>query len=141
MQLSAQILQTDWHALLGWALIAGGLALAVHTLVGIRRPRSGAAHILRAYRPADWSASQPAGRDARPMGSADQWQRLAAIVERGFVHSQTVVALQARAALELEAVDYALSELLAAWSQDTHLLPRPEEAAVAPAPIAQPMAA
>jgi hypothetical protein len=79
------------------------------------------------------------------MGPPDQWQRLTAIVESGFVHADSALELQARAILELEAVDDGLTELLAAWGQYRVTLPRleqaPEPAIVAPTPIAQPIAA
>src|SRR5258708_39270398 len=112
MQLSAQILHAGWHDLLGWALIVAGIALAVQTL-GLGLPRPGAAQILRAYRPAEWSARQSAHERTRPMDLACQWQRVATIAETGFAQVEAISDLHARAAQELEAVDDALIRLLA----------------------------
>jgi hypothetical protein len=132
--------QSDAITLLGWALIAASLALAVDTLAGIRRPRSRTAQILRAYRPADWSASKPA-RGTRPIGATDQWQRLTTIVESSVANAQSILELHARATLELEAVDDGLTEVLAAWNNYLNTPSQPEQVVVAPAPTAQPIAA
>lgn len=129
--------QSDAITLLGWALIVAGLALATDTLAGIRRPRSRAAHILRAYRPADWSAR----RHARPMGATDQWQRLTTIVESSVANAQSILELHARATLELEVVDDGVTELLAAWGDYLNTPSQPGEAEAAPVPVAQPIAA
>ena len=139
MQLSAQILQNGWHVMLGWALIAIGIALAVQTLVGLRGPRSGAAHIMRAYRPAEWSASQSAHERTRPMDPASQLQRLTAIVERRFAKVEAITDMHARAAAEVEAVDAALGRLLADFTPDAILSVRQREAD--PARLAEPLAA
>src|SRR5438105_8285727 len=96
MQLTAQILQAGWYDLLGWPLIVAGLALAVQTL-GFGRPRPGVAHILRSYRPAEWSARLSAHERVRPMDSANQVQRLTAIAEMGFARVATIADLHARA--------------------------------------------
>jgi hypothetical protein len=42
-----------------------------------------------------------------------QWQRLEAIAERGFAQAETAADLHARAAQELDAIDDALTSLLA----------------------------
>ena len=141
MQLSAQLLQTDWHVLLGSALIAAGIALAVQTLGGFRRPRPGAAHILRAYRPVEWSQRQSAHEQTRPMDLASQWQRVAAIAERGFVQVETIADLHARAAGELEAIDDALGRLLAEYAPGAMLSVPLGAVGPASAPTAQPLAA
>ena len=140
MQLSAQILQADWHVLLGWASIAAGLALAVQALL-FGRPRPGAAHILRAYRPAEWSARQSAHERVRPMDPATQVQRLTAIAERRLIQIGAVADLHARAAAELEAVDDALVRLLADFTPDAMQSVRQREVEPAPAPLAEPLAA
>ena len=140
MQLSAQLSQTAWHALLGWASIVVGLALAVQTL-GFGRPRPGVAHLLRAYRPAEWSQRQSAHERTRPMDPARQWQRVVAIAEMGFARTEVVADLQARAAEELEAVDDALLHLLADFTPNEILSVRQREIDPASAPIAQPLAA
>ena len=136
MQLSAQILHAGWHDLLGWALIVAGIALAVQTL-GFGLPRPGAAHILRAYRPAEWSAHER----TRPMDSASQWQRVATIVETGFAQVEGIADLHARAAQELEAVDDALIRLLADFRPDAMLAARQREVVPASPSIAEPLAA
>jgi hypothetical protein len=140
MQLSAQIVQAGWHDLLGWALIVAGIALAAQTL-GFGLPRPGAAHILRAYRPAEWSQRQAAHERTRPMDPARQWQRVAAIAERGFVQAEAAANLHARAAKELEAVDDALVRLLADFTPDAMLSVRQREVGPAPVPMTQPLAA
>src|ERR1700694_3360811 len=104
MQLSAQILQAGWHDLLGLGLIVAGIALAVQTL-GFGGPKPGVAHILRAYRPAEWSARQCAHEHTRPMDPTSQWQRLTAVAEKGFAQTELAARLHASAAAELEAVD------------------------------------
>jgi hypothetical protein len=140
MQLSAQILQAGWQDLLGWASIAAGLALALQTLAGARRPKPSVAHILRAYRPAEWSARLSAHERVRPMDPASQVQRLTAIAEQGFTQVEVIAELHARAAQELEAVDEALVRLLADYAPGT-MLPAPPRDAPAPVPIAEPLAA
>jgi hypothetical protein len=140
MQLSAQILQAGWHDPLGWALIVIGVALAVQTL-GFGRPRAGVAHILRAYRPAEWSAHQSAHERVPPMDPASQLQRLTAIAEKAFAQTQAIADQHARAAQELEAVDEALVRLLADYAPRTTLPASQHEVAPAPTPIAQPLAA
>lgn len=140
MQLSAQILQAGWHILVGWALILGGIALAVQTL-RIGRPKSGVAHILRAYRPAEWSQRRTAHERTRPLDLSRQWQKLTAIAETGFARAEEVADLHARAAEELEAVDDALLQLLADFTPDAMLSVRQREAGPDPAPVAQPLAA
>ena len=126
--------------LLGWALIVAGIALAVQTL-GFGRPKSGVAHILRAYRPAEWSQRQTAHERTRPMDLTRQWQRVAAIAETGFARIEEVADLHARATEELEAVDDALLRLLADFTPDAMLSVRQREAGSDPAPVAQPLAA
>jgi hypothetical protein len=141
MQLSAQMFQADLHVLLGWVSIVVGLALAVQTLAGARRPKSGVAHILRAYRPAEWSARQSAHERIRPMDPASQVQRLKAIAEDALTQTEAIVNLQARAAQELEAVDDALVRLLADHAPAAVPPTQPREIAPAPVPIAEPLAA
>ena len=140
MQLTVQMLQAGWHDLLGWVLIVAGIALAVQTLA-YGRPSSGAAHILRAYRPAEWSARQSAHGRTRPMDPASQWQRVAAIAESGFAQVESVADLHTRAAQELEAVDDALIQLLADFKPDEIQSVRQREVGPAPKPIAEPLAA
>jgi hypothetical protein len=140
MQFLEQLLNTGWHDLLGWTSIVAGLAVAVHALA-FSRPRPGAAHILRAYRPAEWSARQSTHERIRPMDQVVQWERVAAIVERGFVQVEAIADLQARAAQELEAVDDGLIRLLAEFKPDAMRSVRQVEPRPAPAPIAEPLAA
>jgi hypothetical protein len=73
-------------------------------------------------------------------GDHRQWQRLEAIAERGFAQAETAAYLHARAAQELEAIDDALTSLLALYalasapsSQQPAGVPLP---APAPAPLA-----
>lgn len=140
MQLSAQILQADWHVLLGWASIAAGLAVAAQAL-GLGRSRGATTHILRAYRPAEWSAHQSGRERVRPMDPARQVQRLVAIAESRVAQVGVVADLHARAAAEVEAVDDALVGLLADFTPDAIRSVRQRETADAPAPIAEPLAA
>jgi hypothetical protein len=144
MQFLEQLLNAGWHDLLGWTSIVAGLAVAAHALA-FGRPKPGAAHIMRAYRPAEWSAWQSTHERIRPMDQVVQWERVAAIVERGFVQVEAIADLQVRAARELEAVDDGLIRLLAEYKPDamrsirqTKSLPAP---APAPAPSAEPLAA
>jgi hypothetical protein len=140
MQLSAQILQAGWHDLLGWVLIVAGIALTVQTL-GFGRPRPGVAHILRSYRPAEWSARQSAHERVRPMDPASQLQRLTAIAEKGFARVELVADMHARAAQELEAVDDALVRLLAEYAPGAMVPAHQSEVGPALAPITEPLAA
>jgi hypothetical protein len=135
MQPAAQLLQAGWHDLVGWMLIVSASALALHTL-GFGRPRRGAAHILRAYRPADWRQRRGAHGRIRPRKEDHhQWQILEAIAERGFAHAEAAADLHARAAQELEAVDKALSGLLAQFTP-TPSQPPAGRPLPAPAPLA-----
>jgi hypothetical protein len=140
MDISAHVLQANWHVLLGWASIVAGIAIAVHALV-FDRPRPGIAHILRSYRPADWSAHQSAHERVRPMDSMSQLQRLTDIAERGFAQIEAVADLHLRAAQELEAVDDGLVRLLAIHDPSALPPPRQHEVVPAPAPLAEPLAA
>jgi hypothetical protein len=140
MQPAVQLLQAGWHDLLGWMLIVTGTALAVHTL-GLGRARTGAAHILRAYRPADWYQRHQAHGRMRPMKGDHQWQRLEAIAERGFAQAETAADLHARAAQELEAVDDALAGLLAEYAPASAPSSQQPDAAPLPAPAPAPLAA
>ena len=140
MQLFAQMLQAVWCDVLGWALIAAGLTLAVHTL-GFGRPKPGAAHILRAYRPVEWSQHQSAHERTRPMDLASQWQKVAAIAAMGIARIEGAADLHARATEELEAVDDALIRLLADFTPDAMLSLRQREAEMLPPPAAEPLAA
>jgi hypothetical protein len=140
MQLSAQLSQIAWPVLLGWASIAAGLALAVQTL-GFGRPKAGVAHMLRAYRPADWSQRQPSQERRQPMDATLQLQKVVAIAETGLARIESVADLHARAAGELEAVDDALIRMLAGFTPDEILSVRQHEADPAAAPVTQPLAA
>lgn len=142
MQLAAMTLQAGWYESLGWMLIIAGLAVAAQTL-SFWRPRPGAAHILRAYRPAEWSARQFTHQRVRPVDDAMQWERVTAIVEKGVAQVATIAELHVRAVSELESVDDGLLELLAEHKPDAALpLPEPKPLpAPPPAPIAEPLAA
>jgi hypothetical protein len=110
---AVELLQAGWHDLIGWMLIVSATALALDTL-GLARTRKDAPHILRAYRPADWRQHHSAHGRARPMtGDHRQWRILEAIAERGFAQAEMAADLHARAQLELEAVEAALTSLLA----------------------------
>jgi len=138
MQPAVQLLQAGWHDLVGWMLILAGTALAVHTL-GPGRARRRAAHILRAYRPADWHQRHWTHRRMRPMHGDHQWLRLEAIAERGFAQAETAADLHARAAEELQAIDDALTGLLALHPRGAPSSRRPDAAPLAapdPAPLA-----
>jgi len=141
MQSAVQLLQAGWHDLVGWMLIVGATALALHTL-GHGRTRRRAAHILRAYRPADWRQRHGMHGRIRPMqGDHRQWQRLEAIAERGIAHAETAAYLHARAAQELEAIDDALTSLLALYAL-ARAPSSPQPAGVPlPAPAPAPLAA
>jgi hypothetical protein len=140
MQFSALILHADWPLLVGSALIAGGIGLAVQTL-RFGEPRPGVAHLLRAYRPAEWSRRQAAHERNRPMDQAIQLQRVLAIAETGFVRAEAVADLHARATHELEAVDDALIRLLAGFTPDAMQSIRQREADPDSLEIAEPLAA
>jgi hypothetical protein len=75
------------------------------------------------------------------MDLASQWQKVAAIAERGFAQVEAVAGLQARAAQELEAVDDALIRLLADFTPDAMLSVRQHKVGPASAPIGEPLAA
>jgi hypothetical protein len=139
MQFAVQLLQAGWHDLVGWTLIVSASALALHTL-GLGRTRGGAAHILRAYRPADWRQRQGAyGRNRPRKEDHQQWQILEAIAERGFAQAEAAAKLHARAAQELEAVDEALSGLLAQHTPAS--TPSCQHSAGLPLPAPAPLAA
>jgi hypothetical protein len=142
MQFAAITSQVDWQELLGWAFIVAGLALAGGTLI-LARPNAGAAHILRAYRPAEWSARQSTHERVRPMDDAKQWERMVAIAEKGFIQVATIAELPARAAVELESVEDGLVQLLAEYKPGAALpLPEPKPLpAPPPTPVAEPLAA
>src|SRR5262245_34508156 len=118
-------LQAGWCELLGALLIVAGAALAVRAL-GFGRVRAGSAHILRAYRPAEW-CRQSAPARLRPMGEEHQWQKLAAILERGFAQVEAAADLHARAAEALEAVDNEVRGLRADYARGKALSPRPRD--------------
>jgi hypothetical protein len=139
MQPAVQLLQAGWHDLVGWMLIVSGTALALHTL-GLGSTRGGAAHILRAYRPADWRQHRGAHRRIRPMkGDHHHWEMLEAIAERGFAQAETAADLHARAAQELEAVEDALSGLLAQYPPSS--APSSQQPVGAPLPAPASLAA
>jgi len=139
MQPAVQLLLAGWHNHAGWMLIVTGTALAVHTL-GFRGVRPRAAHILRAYRPAEWCQRQSAHGRVRPMKGEQQWRKLTAIAERGFAQAEAAAELHARAQQELEAVEDALIRLLAEHARGNTLpQPQPDTASLpasAPAPLA-----
>jgi hypothetical protein len=140
MQLAVQIILAGWHDVLGWALIVAGIALAGQAL-GFIRPRPGVAHVLRTYRPVDWSRQQSAHERTRPMDPDSQWQRVVAVAERGFAQIELIADLHADAAQELEAADDALARLLAVFKPDEMLSIRQYPVDPAPTPIIQPLAA
>jgi len=141
MQPAVQLLQAGWHDLVGWMLIVGATALALHTL-GRGRTRGRAAHILRAYRPADWRQRHGMHGRIRPMqGDHRQWQRLEAIAERGFAQAETAARLHARAAQELEAIDDALTGLLALYALASTPSSQQPAGVQLPAPTPAPLAA
>jgi hypothetical protein len=139
MQPAVQFLQAGWHDLVGWMLIVSATALALHAL-GLGRTRGGAAHVLRAYRPADWRQRHGAHGRIRPKkGDHHQWQRLQAVAERGFAQAETAADLHARAAQELEAVNDALTGLLAQYPPAG--TPSSQRPAGVPLPAPSPLAA
>jgi len=141
MQPAVQLLQAGWHDLVGWMLIVGATALALHTL-GRGRTRGRAAHILRAYRPADWRQRHDAHGRIRPMKvDHHQWQILEAIAERGFAQAETAARLHARAAQELEAIDDALTGLLALYALASTPSSQQPAGVPLPAPTPAPLAA
>ena len=138
MQSAVQLLQAGWHDLVGWTLIVAGTALGVHTL-GLGRARRRAAHILRAYRAADWHQRHWTRGHMRAMHGDHQWQRLEAIAERGLTLAETAADLHTRAAQELQAIDDALTGLLAHYPQGAPSSQHPDAAplpASAPTPLA-----
>ena len=138
MQPAVQLLLAGWHDLAGWMLIVAGTALAVHTL-GFRGTRPRAAHILRAYRPAEWCQRQSAHGRVRPMRGEQQWRKLTAIAERGFAQAEAAAELHVRAQQELEAVEDAMIGLLA---EHAHALPqRQRDTASLPPSTPAPLAA
>ena len=139
MQPAVQLLQAGWHDLVGWMLIVGATALAMHTL-GLGRTRREAAHILRAYRPADWRQRHEAPGRIRPMTGDQQWQILVAVAEHAFTQAEMAADLHARAAHELEAADDAMTDLLAQYAPASEPSQQPEAARL-PAPAPAPLAA
>jgi hypothetical protein len=141
MQPAVQLLQAGWHDLVGWTLIVAAIALALHTL-GHGRTRGRAAHILRAYRPADWRQRHGMHGRIRPMkGDHRQWQILETIAERGFAQAETAADLHARAAQELEAIDDALTGLLALYARASARPSQQPAGVPLPAPAPAPLAA
>jgi hypothetical protein len=140
MQFFAVLLQGGVTSLLGWVLIAGGLALAAHTLTSFARPSRRAARLLRAYRPSAWGAPQPALTAAPHLDAAGQWQRLVDIADGGLAQVDTIAELHARAASELQAAEQALRQLLDEWGDGPTLEAQPEPLAP-PASASHPLAA
>lgn len=133
MSFLAQFADSSASSLVGWALIGSGLALAVHTLAGDSAQRSPLAHAWPAQLAPDWMAARPARTSAERMGPAEQLERVAAIVERGVVQAESILELQARAILNLEAADDGVRELRAAWRAYLNGPSRSEETVVASA--------
>jgi hypothetical protein len=140
MQPAVQLLQAEWQNLLGWMLIVTGTLLAVHTL-GFAGVGARASHVVRIYRPAEWCRRQPARARSRPMDPQHQWEKLATIAERGVAQVETIVDLHTRAAQALEAVDAALSGLLAQYGPGKALSPPQHDTQPGPAPAPTPLAA
>jgi hypothetical protein len=136
----AQFADSSASSLLGWTLIASALALAVHTLAGNPGQRSPLARVWPTQFVVNWTAARPARTSAERMGLAEQWERVAAIVERGAVQAENILELQARAILNLEAADDGVRELRSAWRAYLNGPLPLEQPAVAPA-VAQPLAA
>jgi hypothetical protein len=127
-------------SLLGWALIAGGLALAAHTLAAPAAPGRRVAQSPRAQGPADWEEHQPTLAAAPRLDAAGHWQRLVDIADMRLAQADTVVELHARAAAELQAAEEALRQLLDEWGEGAALAVQPE--ALAPSgPGSSPLAA
>jgi hypothetical protein len=136
----AVALQAGWSDLLGALLmVAGAAALAAHAL-GFGRARAGPSHILRTYRPAEWCRQSAPGR-LRPMDEEHQWQKLAAILERGFAQVGAAADLHTRAAEALEAIDKEVLALRADYSLGKALSSRPRDTQPIPAPAPAPLAA
>ena len=139
MQPAVQLLQAGWHDLVGWMLIVSGTGLALHTL-GLGSTRRRAAHILRAYRPADWRQQRSGHGRIRPMKrDHHQWEMLEAIAERGFAQAETAADLHACAAHELEVVEDALISLLA--QHPSKSAPSSQQPTGVPLPAPAPLAA
>ena len=139
MQPAVQLLQAEWQNLLGWMLIVTGTLLAVHTLgfASGARPTPTA----RVYRSAEWCRRQPARARTRPTDPQHQWEKLAAIAERGVAQVETIVDLHTRAAQALGAVDEALSGLLAQYGPGKALCAPQYDTQPGPAPAPTPLAA
>jgi hypothetical protein len=140
MQPAVQLLQAEWHNLLGWMLIVAGTGLAVHTL-GFASVRAGGAHIASPRWPADRRQRQPARGRIRPMDPQHQWEKLTAIAEQGVAQVETIVDLHARATQALEAVDDALTGLRALYCRGKALSAPQRDAQPGPASAATPLAA
>ncbi len=109
-------------SLLGWVLIAGGLALAVHTLTAAAGPSPPVVDLARAPRPADREVRPPAPAAIPRFDAAWHWQRLVDIADLRLAQAETIAELHARAAAELHAAEQALRQLLDEWG----LEPAPE---------------
>ncbi len=110
-------------SLLGWVLIAGGLALAVHTLTAAAAgPSPPVVDLARAPRPADREVRPPAPAAIPRFDAAWHWQRLVDIADLRLAQADTIVELHVRAAAELHAAEQALRQLLDEWG----LEPAPE---------------
>jgi len=140
MQTAVQLLQVEWYNLLGWMLIMAGTGLAVHTL-GFANVRAGAAHIARAYRPTEWRQRQPVRGRIRPMDPQHQWEKLAAIAERGVTQVESIVDLHTRATQALETVDDVLTGLLAQYAPGKARSALERDAQPGPASALTPLAA
>jgi hypothetical protein len=139
MQPAVQLLQAEWHNLLGWMLIVAGTGLALHTL-GFASVRAGGAHIARTHWPADRRQRQLDRGRIRPMDPQHQWEKLAAIAEQGVTQVETIVDLHSRATQALEAVEDALTGLFALYGPGK-ALSAPQRDAQPPASAATPLAA
>ncbi len=115
MDFFALLQQGGAASLLGWVLIAGGLALAVHTLAAAAGPSPPVVDLARVPRPADREVRPPAPAATPRFDAAWHWQRLVDIADLRLAQAETIAELHARAAAELHAAEQALRQLLDEW--------------------------
>ncbi|HZT47593.1 MAG TPA: hypothetical protein VFA64_06440 [Hyphomicrobiaceae bacterium] len=115
MDFFALLQQGGAASLLGWVLIAGGLALAVHTLAAAAGPSPPVVDLARVPRPADREVRALAPAATPRFDAAWHWQRLVDIADLRLAQAETIAELHARAAAELHAAEQALRQLLDEW--------------------------
>jgi hypothetical protein len=135
MHMLAPLLQSDWSAPMGWALIVVGIATALDALLDVQGPAWHLGYLWGVCRPTDrWAPT-----DAQEPPADHRWPGPATIDARASTLGATVADLQARAAFQIDAAEAALAALLADHGSDIERLRQPRDMVRTPA--GEPLAA